>query len=331
MSNIDKIKVGGVDYEIVDAQSRQDIEALKTSGGKVLEIEDLFKKGEDLETIVDVSDVLSLKPGDKIKMTNRTGTYSNFYEVLNNYNAGRDTGKIYIIDEYGDLRYVDEDDVVAVFKVANKGGGTVDAYTKAESDEKFALKTDAQEKLEGSYISNLYQGGANNIGYNIKTYNDKKSPDGQIGNIYLKTINGETIFGQGDIQIEGGDNIVGITQAEYDKLGDDVKDDTLYVITDAEGVDVSDFASKDELNGKQNKLTGDYVKDVEVGGSYLNFNSMKFDGNNNGSKSVNFKTVGGQPIFGAGDISLPKIWSGTKTEYDNISNKDANTIYLIHD
>ena len=45
------------------------------------------------------------------------------------------------------------------------------------------------------------------------------------------------------------------------------------------------------------------------------------------------KTINGNVLVGTGNVQLdiPKIWHGTKAEYEMIENKDADTIYLIYE
>lgn len=45
------------------------------------------------------------------------------------------------------------------------------------------------------------------------------------------------------------------------------------------------------------------------------------------------KTINGNVLVGNGNVQLdiPKIWHGTKAEYDLIETKDADTIYLIYE
>lgn len=93
----------------------------------------------------------------------------------------------------------------------------------------------------------------------------------------VKTINGQSIVGSGNITIEGGEgnaNIVELTQSEYDNITPDA--DTIYVISDAPAVDSSDFATKEELNNKQETL---------VSGESI-------------------KTINGNSILGSGDIVI---------------------------
>ena len=103
----------------------------------------------------------------------------------------------------------------------------------------------------------------------------------------IKTINGNSLLGSGDIVVEGGgsSNIVELTQAEYDALGDNVDADTLYLISDAtisanyktingesilgEGnieisggtTDLSDYYTKTECDGKF-QLKGNYLTSI---------------------------------------------------------------------
>ena len=45
------------------------------------------------------------------------------------------------------------------------------------------------------------------------------------------------------------------------------------------------------------------------------------------------KTINGNVLVGSGNVQLdiPKIWHGTKAEYEFIETKDADTIYLIYE
>ena len=85
----------------------------------------------------------------------------------------------------------------------------------------------------------------------VEKYNKAKNT------IYYKTINGESILGEGDIKIQGGGgsgtiNIKELTQAEYNSLTS-YDDDTFYVITDADKQyviqsDLSNYYTKSEID-----------------------------------------------------------------------------------
>ena len=133
-------------------------------------------------------------------------------------------------------------------------------YTKAESNEKFQPVGEYLTAIPEEYVT---EGELNSKGY-LTSIPDEYVTDSELDSKGyltehqpLKTINGESLVGPGDITIEGGgssvdltnyytrgevDNlvaekarIVSLTQAEYDAL--DIKDgNTIYNITDAEPV-----------------------------------------------------------------------------------------------
>lgn len=122
----------------------------------------------------------------------------------------------------------------------------------------------------------------------------------------VKTINKIQISGE-TYNIGGGggsSNIVSISQQDYDDLSTK-DDDTLYVINDAEEVDLSSFATKDELKTKQDKMTNNYLSKVDVGGSSISIETKSFNGEIvQKTDIINFKTINGNPIFGMGDIKI---------------------------
>ena len=135
-----------------------------------------------------------------------------------------------------------------------------DYYTKAESDERFQPVGEYLTAIPEEYVT---EGELNSKGY-LTSIPEEYITEGELDSKGyltehqpLKTINGESLVGPGNITIEGGggsvdltnyynrgevDNlvaerarIVSLTQAEYDAL--DIKDEnTIYNITDAEPV-----------------------------------------------------------------------------------------------
>lgn len=107
--------------------------------------------------------------------------------------------------------------------------------------------------------------------------NDKQ--DTLVSGYNIKTINGNPIIGDGDITIEGGStNIIELTQEEYDNLEEKDKN-SIYIITDAPAIDTPDtsnFATKTDLNSKQNTLVS----------------------------GQNIKTINGESILGSGNITI---------------------------
>ena len=150
-------------------------------------------------------------------------------------------------------------------KYALKNQVPTDVYTKSETDDKLALKADKSEipSLNGYATENW----VNNQGY-LKEHQDlsnyatkadlNKKQDVLVSGQNIKTINGQDIFGSGDITIEGN----GVkkwegTRAEYNALGT-YDENTLYIITD-ENVE---YALKSDLDKKQDK--GDYALKSEI-------------------------------------------------------------------
>lgn len=216
-----------------------------------------------------------------------------FYDA-NNISFTDDNGAIFFIDKIVDgelisvkfeVGYDDEIGENYIKKITETkivgGSGESDVdlsdyYTKDETDSKYQPK--------GNYLTSIPS--------NYVTDDELEGKQATlVSGENIKTINGQSILGSGNISIEGGDaNIVELTQAEYDVL--DTKDeDTLYVITDATGVD------------------------------------------------VNLKTINGQSLIGEGNIVIEGGTGGgaanivelTQAEYDALTNKDAETLYLITD
>ena len=150
-------------------------------------------------------------------------------------------------------------------KYALKNQVPTDVYTKSETDDKLASKADKSEipSLDG-YATEEW---VNNQGY-LKEHQDlsnyatkadlNKKQDVLVSGQNIKTINGQDIFGSGDITIEGN----GVkkwegTRAEYNALGT-YDENTLYIITD-ENVE---YALKSDLADKQDK--GDYALKTDI-------------------------------------------------------------------
>ena len=131
----------------------------------------------------------------------------------------------------------------------------------------------------------------------------------------IKTINGNSILGEGNIEIQGGGGGGGtsehqnITQAEYDALTPEQKQaDIVYFITDADVV----YATKTEVSAKQDKLVS----------------------------GTNIKTINGNSILGEGNIKIQGA-GGSGDEHQSITydewyalseeEKMADKVYLISD
>ena len=185
--------------------------------------------------------------------------------------------------------------------------------------------------------------------------------DTLVSGTNIKTVNGESLLGSGDIVIQGGTG--GITDAP--------SDDKKYVRQNANWVeettiDTTGFATKTELSSYVTSETAEstYAKKTEIPSldGYLQtsvaestyatkteisdmatqtwVNEQGFltehqDISNLATKQntlvsgTNIKTINGESILGSGDITVVKSKIMTQQEYDELGEKDNNTVYFI--
>lgn len=190
-----------------------------------------------------------------------------------------------------------------------------DYYTKGETDTAIQdTKTALEGEINAKVDTTTYETKINEIEGVLgeKTTMAEVEAKGYLTEHQpLKTINGEEIVGEGDIEIKGGggNNWYG-TEEEFKALGEyDETGNTLYHI---EGqIDFkTDIKNIPSIPKKVSQLPNDahYIQDV--------------------------KKINGISMRGAGDIDIMKIigryhWWGTQEEYDAIEEKDANIQYHI--
>ena len=188
-------------------------------------------------------------------------------------------------------------------------------YTKEETDTAIQGAKDAlQDEINTKVDNDTYETKINEIEGVLgeKTTMAEVEAKGYLTEHQkLKTINGEEIVGEGDIEIKGGggNNWYG-TEEEFKALGEyDETGNTLYHI---EGqIDFkTDIKNIPSIPKKVSQLPNDahYIQDV--------------------------KKINGVSMRGAGDVDIMKIigryhWWGTQEEYDAIEEKDANVQYHI--
>ena len=190
---------------------------------KVVNLDDYYTKAESDERFQPVGEYLTSIPEEYVT-------------------EGELNSKGYLT-EHQPLKTINGESLVGPGNITIEGGGSADLtnyYTKAESDGRF--------QPVGEYLTSIPEEYVTEGELNSKGYLTEHQP--------LKTINGKSLVGPGNITIEGGgsadltnyytrgevDNlvaekarIVSLTQAEYDAL--DIKDEnTIYNITDAEPV-----------------------------------------------------------------------------------------------
>lgn len=114
------------------------------------------------------------------------------------------------------------------------------------------------------------------MSYVTNSYLDEKmayKQDDLVSGENIKTINGESILGEGDIVIQGGGSVdmdgylrqETLTQEEYDALAT-VEEDVLYVIEDAAEVEVPTKVS--QLENDKKYVTEDDLSNMDLGTTY---------------------------------------------------------------
>ena len=190
------------------------------------------------------------------------------------------------------------------------GSGNVDLtdyYTKSETNALVSPKLSQVTLTQAEY--DALQTKEENVLYVISDAEDIK----------FKTINGAQITGEGNIEVA--------TKSELNAKQDVISDlDTIrsgaakgatalqsvpsgYATEQwvneqgflKEHQDISNLATKSELNAKQDTLVS----------------------------GTSIKTVNGTSLLGSGNIEIAKEWIGTQAQYDALSTKDNNTTYYI--
>ena len=198
--------------------------------------------------------------------------------------------------------------------------GSVDAYTKTESDEKFATK----EQMSGKQ-------------------------DTLVSGTNIKTINGDSILGNGNIVIQSGnwDDIQGKPQFARVATSGDYND-----LSNKPTIpDVSGLATKEEIADMETKsnaaatyatkqeipsLEG-YLTKTEASETYATKQALgnKLDTATYNSEKAGFETkenaAATYQVKGdyATKSELPKLVTLTQSEYDALGTKDENTYYFI--
>ena len=218
--------------------------------------------------------------------------------------------------------------------------------------------------------------GATTLQAGLMTASDKTKLDGidlstkqdkLVSGSNIKTINGTSLLGSGDITIEGGSGNVDLTdyytksetnalvnpklsqvtltQAEYDALSTK-EENVLYIISDAENVDPSNLATKAELNTKQDVISdlGTIRSGAALGATALqevpSTYALKSEIPDITTKQdvlvsgTNIKTVNGTSLLGSGNIEVTANvdLSGyyTKAEIDSMIGGASSTITEIN-
>ena len=138
-----------------------------------------------------------------------------------------------------------------------------------------------------------------------------------------------------DIQDQNASKTVELTQAAYDGLA--VKNpNTFYIITDAQGGDLSNYYTK----GETDTLLGEKLPTLVSGTNIKTINNESLLGEGNidlvetsavttsvSSTSTDTQVPSAKAVYDQlGGLKLVKL---TQAEYDALQTKDANTLFII--
>ena len=140
----------------------------------------------------------------------------------------------------------------------------------------------------------------------------------------LKTINGQSLIGSGNIEIEGGTgggaSFTDITQAEYDALVStgSIDENTVYNITDATPIVIDDYVRKDELDVITSGLATTFnpYNTTTASTSGYKFPKWNARGQINGTVSTAYQAsqnINGssRTIYSTSSSSMPTIYAPT--------------------
>ena len=178
-------------------------------------------------------------------------------------------------------------DAVSNSSTGGGGGGTVDAYTKEEADNKFASK---DELANVQTVANDADTKVDALTPRVESVetamNDKQ--DLLVSGTNIKTINNQSILGEGNIEISG-------------------------------DVDLTNYYTKPEADGKFATVTGFNEQAADI--SAL---QTAMDGKQPTLVSgTNIKTINGESVLGEGNIEVAKKTDIPST--DNLATKDELT------
>lgn len=206
------------------------------------------------------------------------------------------------------------------------------------------------------------------VGGDLTNYYTKSETDAKIDEVTDMMQEKEEVIAAAlvDLKENGGNNVVELTRAQYEALVDP-DPDTLYIITDADAVDLNDYAPASgltELSGTVATINSNYATKQNVtantGAQYfptwsnqgvitgngtrayqgnLGFNGNGYtiykqtSGNIGSFYAPTSAGTAGQPLLSNG--SGAPVWGGFKfafmsqTDYDALTTKDSTTIYFI--
>lgn len=207
-------------------------------------------------------------------------------------------------------------------------GGTADAYTKVETDALLSTKQNTLVAGENiSIVGNVISASAN---VELDNYYTKAQSDGRympIGTVVPTKVSQL----QNDVHYLTSaslDNYV--TDAELASKGYLTEHQPLKTINGnvISGTGNIEIASNNVIELTQAEY--DLLPEKDLDALYVITDAPVVDLTNYYTKTQTDSVLSQKADKAYVDASMPKIWNGTKAEYDAITTKDANTIYLIY-
>ena len=172
-----------------------------------------------------------------------------------------------------------------------------------------------------------------NIAANVSTLQtamDGKQPT-LVSGTNIKTINGNSILGEGNLVIEGGSSVDAYTKTESDAKYE-TKDELTAVETVANNADTKADAATSRVESVETSL-GNKQDTLVSGTNIKTINSQSILGEGNIEVTIPDATTATSGAMSAADKtkldSMSNEWTGTQAEYDALTTKDNNTIYYV--
>lgn len=228
----------------------------------------------------------------------------------------------------------------------------LDAKLDTSAYTSYTASTEGKEEVIASALTSLHSTKQDNL----------------VSGENIKTLNNQSLLGSGNITIQGGGggSVVELTKAQYDAL-DPPAADTTYIITDADVVDLDDYAPASgltELSGTVATINSNYATKQNVtarstnwipgwnnqgiitGGTQIYTGNINVNGTGKTIYQQGSGNLGnifaptsagsaGQPLISNG--SGAPVWGTYKfafvsqSTYDGLATPDASTIYFIVD
>ena len=185
------------------------------------------------------------------------------------------------------------------------------------TEQSLAVYATKQEVIDNEYT----------ISQAINDLNDKK-----VSADNLKTVNGISLIGEGDIQISGGTADLSnyYNKTEVNSLLADKLDASAYTPIEGLRNDVNAL-SGDVSNLYDNKLDASAYTPTDLSNYYT---KNQIDGFLDNAQTVINSKADASDTYTKNEVNNivnNKFWCGTQAEYEALTNKDNGILYLIHE